>query len=83
MAKAVAGAKESALRAMREGTAAKVDKAALRKTIEERAMPLKKGAKNIGSNIKELESAGRKPAQAKAIALRVAGKAKKKKRKGY
>lgn len=37
-------------------------------------MPLKPGKKNIGSNIKELESTGRKPNQAIAIALDVARK---------
>ncbi len=37
-------------------------------------MPLKSGKKNIGSNIKELESSGRKPKQAIAIALDVARK---------
>lgn len=36
--------------------------------------PLKKGKKNIGSNIKELESTGRKPSQAIAISLDVARK---------
>ena len=44
-------------------------------------MPLLKGKKNIGRNIKELESTGRKPSQAIAIALNVAGESKKKKKK--
>ncbi len=35
-------------------------------------MPLLKGKKNVGKNIKELESTGRKPSQAIAIALDVA-----------
>jgi hypothetical protein len=35
-------------------------------------MPLKKGKKNIGKNIKELESTGRPKKQAIAIALSVA-----------
>jgi hypothetical protein len=37
-------------------------------------MPLKPGKKNIGKNISELESTGRKPSQAIAIALDVARK---------
>jgi len=37
-------------------------------------MPLKPGKKNIGTNIKELESTGRKPKQAIAIALDVTRK---------
>lgn len=40
-------------------------------------MPLKKGVKNIGANIKELEAHGRSYPQAKAIALKVAGVKKK------
>ncbi len=44
-------------------------------------MPLKKGKKNIGTNIKELEATGRKPSQAIAIALSVAGKSKQKRKK--
>ena len=41
-------------------------------------MPLKKGVKNIGKNIKELEKSGRPKRQAIAIALQKAGKSKKK-----
>lgn len=41
-------------------------------------MPLKPGKENIGKNIKELESTGRKKSQSIAIALRVAGEDKKK-----
>jgi hypothetical protein len=37
-------------------------------------MPLKKGKKNIGSNIKTEEAAGKKHDQAVAIALNVARK---------
>ncbi len=37
-------------------------------------MPLKKGKKNIGENIKTEEAAGKKPKQAIAIALNVARK---------
>ncbi len=37
-------------------------------------MPLKKGKKNIGANIKTEEAAGKKPSQAIAIALNVARK---------
>lgn len=37
-------------------------------------MPLLKGKKNIGENIKTEEAAGKKPSQAKAIALNVARK---------
>lgn len=37
-------------------------------------MPLLKGKKNIGHNIKEEEKAGKKPKQAIAIALNVARK---------
>jgi hypothetical protein len=37
-------------------------------------MPLKKGKKNIGKNIKELESTGRSEAQSVAIALDTARK---------
>lgn len=37
-------------------------------------MPLLKGKKNIGKNIKELESSGKKPKQAIAIAIEVAKK---------
>ena len=44
-------------------------------------MPLKKGKKNIGSNIKELQSTGRTKNQAIAIALDAARKSKKKKNK--
>jgi len=45
-------------------------------------MPLKKGKsrKAVGENIAELESTGRKPKQAIAIALSVAGKSRKKKK---
>lgn len=42
-------------------------------------MPVKKGKKNIGKNIKELESTGRPHKQAVAIALSVSRKKKKKK----
>jgi hypothetical protein len=45
-------------------------------------MPLLKGKKNVGRNIKELESTGKYPhKQAIAIALNVAGESKKKKKK--
>jgi hypothetical protein len=44
-------------------------------------MPLLKGKKNVGKNIKELESTGRPQKQAIAIALNVAGKSKPKKKK--
>lgn len=44
-------------------------------------MPLLKGEKNIGKNIKELQTTGRKREQAIAIALSVAGKSKKKGKK--
>jgi len=40
-------------------------------------MPLLKGKKNIGHNISVEEKAGKKPSQAKAIALSVAGVGKK------
>ena len=40
-------------------------------------MPLKKGKSHIGENIRELMSTGRSEKQSVAIALRVAGKAKK------
>ena len=40
-------------------------------------MPLKKGKKNIGYNIRELMSTGRSQKQSVAIAMRVAGKSKK------
>lgn len=40
-------------------------------------MPLKKGVKNIGSNIKTEIAAGKPKRQAIAIALNVAGKTKK------
>lgn len=48
-------------------------------------MPLKKGKKNIGKNIKTEIAAGKPRKQAIAIALNVAGKSKKKtvKKKGY
>ena len=42
-------------------------------------MPLKKGKKNIGTNIRELETTGRSYRQSLAIALKVAGVAPKKK----
>jgi hypothetical protein len=42
-------------------------------------MPLKKGKKNIGPNIKELESTGRPYNQSLAIALKTAKIPKKKK----
>lgn len=45
-------------------------------------MPLLKGKKNIGRNIKEMEGSGYPPRVAKAAALRTAyGKPKKKKKK--
>jgi len=44
-------------------------------------MPLKKGKKHVGTNIKELERAGKTRDQAIAIALSVARKSKKDKRK--
>lgn len=40
-------------------------------------MPLKKGRKNIGANIRELMQTGRSKKQSVAIALRVAGVRKK------
>jgi hypothetical protein len=43
-------------------------------------MPLLKGKKNVGRNIKELMSTGRSRRQSIAIALNVAGMSKKKKR---
>ncbi len=43
-------------------------------------MPLLKGKKNVGRNIKELESTGRPANQAIAIALSVAKEKKKKKK---
>lgn len=43
-------------------------------------MPLLKGKKNVGKNIKELESTGRPKNQSIAIALSVAGKSKPKKK---
>lgn len=50
-------------------------------------MPLRKGSKarsrkGIGANIRTLRREGRKPKQAIAIALRLAGKARPRKRKG-
>lgn len=51
------------------------------KLIKEILMPLKKGKNNIGKNIKTEEAAGKKPKQAIAIALNVAGKSKKYKKK--
>ena len=44
-------------------------------------MPLKRGKKNIGKNIKELESTGRPHDQAVAIAMSVARRKGKKKKK--
>lgn len=44
-------------------------------------MPLKPGKKNIGTNIKTEEAAGKPKKQAIAIALNVAGKSKKKGKK--
>lgn len=43
-------------------------------------MPLKRGKKNIGANIKKEVQAGKSRKQAIAIALNVAGKSKKKKK---
>ena len=40
-------------------------------------MPLLKGKKNVGKNIKELQRSGRSHKQAVAIALQKAGKGKK------
>jgi len=40
-------------------------------------MPLKKGLKNIGANISELEATGHPRKQSIAIALKVAGKSRK------
>lgn len=45
-------------------------------------MPLLKGKKNIGKNIKTEMGAGKPRRQAIAIALNVAGKSKRKKRRG-
>ncbi len=45
----------------------------------EKIMPLLKGEKNIGKNIKTEEASGKKKSQAIAISLNVAGKSKKKK----
>lgn len=42
--------------------------------MKESVMPLLKGKKNVGRNIKELESTGREPKQVIAIALNVARK---------
>ena len=45
-------------------------------------MPLLKGKKNIGRNIREMEASGHSPAQSKAAELKTAyGKKKKKKAK--
>ncbi len=44
-------------------------------------MPLKKGKKNISSNIKKLRGEGKKQDQAVVIALNVAKKKKRKKKK--
>jgi hypothetical protein len=46
-------------------------------------MPLLKGVKNIGHNIKKEIESGKDRKQAIAIALNVAGKSKKKKQKKY
>lgn len=46
-------------------------------------MPLKKGVKNIGRNIKMEMAHGKKHKQAVAIAMSVAGKKKKSKKKIY
>lgn len=43
-------------------------------------MPLKKGEKNIGKNIKTEKQAGKSKKQSIAIALKVAGKSKKNRR---
>jgi hypothetical protein len=45
-------------------------------------MPLLKGKANVGRNIKTEEAAGKPRKQAIAIALNVAGKSRRKKRKG-
>ena len=45
-------------------------------------MPLLKGKANVGRNIKTEEAAGKQRKQAIAIALNVAGKSRRKKRKG-
>ena len=45
-------------------------------------MPLKKGKQNIGPNIKKEEAAGKSKKQATAIALDVAGVAKKRESQG-
>ena len=44
-------------------------------------MPLLKGKKNIGKNIKEMEASGHPKDQSIAAALNVAGKSKPKKKK--
>jgi hypothetical protein len=44
-------------------------------------VPLKRGKKNIGRNYKKLRGEGRKKSQALAIALRVAGVPKRKRKK--
>lgn len=44
-------------------------------------MPLKKGVKNVGANIKELEQSGYPKKQSVAIALNKAGKSNKQKKK--
>jgi len=44
-------------------------------------MPLPKGKKNIGKNIKKLQKEGKPRKQAIAIALNVAGKGRKRKKK--
>ena len=49
--------------------------------IIHRTMPLKKGVKNIGKNIKTEMAHGKTRKQAIAIALNVAGKSKKSKKK--
>ena len=45
-----------------------------KKRLKRKKMPLAKGKKNIGKNIKEEEKSGKKPSQAIAIALNVARK---------
>ena len=46
-------------------------------------MPLKKGKKNISSNIRKLRKEGRSQAQAVAVALNVARGGKKRRKRGH